>query len=198
MEITPTRSAVLELVDERRAMHEGYVFLDEKCLILAGEMLVELRRHAVVAGELAAAHERAAGALAAAVARHGLEGLSIHPATSPDAARLATTKRSLMGVPLVDAVLVPGPAPSDNAPDRSPEGRACRDAFAALACKCAELAAVSGNLARLFAEYRRSVRRARALQDVLLPEADRTIAELEVRLAELEQEEAIMLRRGRR
>jgi V/A-type H+-transporting ATPase subunit D len=198
MEITPTRSAVLELAEERRAMHEGYVFLDEKCLVLAGEMLLELRRYAALADELAAAHERAVAALVAAVARHGLEGLSVQPATPADAARLDTAKRSLMGVPLVDAAWVPGDAPAGTAPDRSPEGRACRDGFVALARTCAEVAAVSGNLARLFAEYRRAVRRARALQDVLLPEADRTIAELDVRLAELEQEEAIMLRRGRR
>ena len=46
MDITPTRSVVLEMKDERRAMHEGYVFLDEKCLLLAGEMLRELARYA--------------------------------------------------------------------------------------------------------------------------------------------------------
>ena len=39
---TPTRSFVLEMKDERRAMHEGYVFLDEKCLLLAAEILREL------------------------------------------------------------------------------------------------------------------------------------------------------------
>ena len=198
MELTPTRSALLELMEDRRAMHEGYVFLDEKCLILAGEMLVELGRHATLAAELEVAHERAVGALAAAVARHGLEGLSIHPAPPAAEARLDTTRRSLMGVPLLDATLDLGPAPPATALDRSPESRACRDAFAALARKCAEAAAVSGNLARLFAEYRRAVRRARALQDVLLPEADGSIAELDVRLAELDQEEAIMLRQRRR
>ena len=37
-ETSPTRAVVLELKDEQRAMHEGYVFLDEKCLLLAGEM----------------------------------------------------------------------------------------------------------------------------------------------------------------
>ena len=37
-ETTPTRAAVLELKDEQRAMHEGYVFLDEKCLLLGGKM----------------------------------------------------------------------------------------------------------------------------------------------------------------
>jgi len=179
-------------------MREGHAFLDEKCLILAGQMLVQLGRHAALAADLVAAHERAVGALAAAVARHGLEGLSVFPLTSADPVRLDTTRRTLMGVPLVDAALDLGPMPGASSPDRSPESRACRDAFAALARKCAEVAAVSGNLARLFAEYRRAVRRARALQDVLLPEADRTIAALDVRLAELEQEEAIMLRWGRR
>jgi hypothetical protein len=38
-DISPTRSAVIEMKDERRAMHEGHFFLDEKCLLLGGEML---------------------------------------------------------------------------------------------------------------------------------------------------------------
>ncbi len=56
------------------------------------------------------------------------------------------------------------------------------------------VAASAGNLERLQREYRRSARRARALQDVLLPEADRTRSELETRLEELEQEDAIWMR----
>jgi hypothetical protein len=35
------------------------------------------------------------------------------------------------------------------------------------------------------------------LQDVLLPEVDRTLGELEMRLTELEQEDAIWMRHGR-
>ena len=57
-ETTPTRAAVLELKDEQRAMHEGYVFLDEKCLLLAGEMLRQLHRHAELERELRAARSR--------------------------------------------------------------------------------------------------------------------------------------------
>ena len=34
-----------ELVVARGAMHEGHVFLDEKCLLLAGEILRELERY---------------------------------------------------------------------------------------------------------------------------------------------------------
>ena len=47
-------------------------------------------------------------------------------------------------------------------------------------------------------EYRRAVRRARALQDVMLPEIDRSIVDIESRLDELEQEDAIWMRRGAR
>jgi V/A-type H+/Na+-transporting ATPase subunit D len=57
---------------------------------------------------------------------------------------------------------------------------------------------VAGNLERLSLEYRRSVRRARALQDVMLPELDRTIDEIENRLEELEREDAISMQRGGR
>jgi len=76
---SPTRSAVIEMKDERRAMHEGYVFLDEKCLLLAGEILRQLQQHARLQAELLAQHAQAAAALQAAVARHGLQDLSIHP-----------------------------------------------------------------------------------------------------------------------
>jgi V/A-type H+-transporting ATPase subunit D len=101
-----------------------------------------------------------------------------------------------MGVRLVEAELALEAPPNPTAVDRSPEADACRGAFAALAALAAEVAASSANLERLDVEYRRAVRRARALQDVLLPELDRTIAELDTRLAELEQEDAIWMRQG--
>ena len=80
--------------------------------------------------------------------------------------------------------------------NRSPEAEACRRAFAAVLAAAATLAAVSGNLERLSLEYRRAVRRARALQDVMLPELDRSIYDIENRLEELEQEDAIWMRQG--
>ena len=197
-EVSPTRSAVLEMKDERRAMHEGHVFLDEKCLLLAGEILRQLEQHARGQREFVALHDDALARLQAAVARHGLQELQVYPPTELPQAPLDVATRSLMGVRLQQAQWSSQAASAADAVLPSPEAEACRQAFAAVLAAAAQLAAVSGNLERLSLEYRRSVRRARALQDVLLPEADRTIAELEVRLAELEQEEAIMLRRGRR
>lgn len=196
-ERTPTRSVVLELADERRAMREGHGFLDEKCLLLAGEMLRELARHASLERELRAAFDAGFATLASAVARHGLEALLVYPTAPAEASRVVLRQRSLMGVRLVEAALALDGPPHPPAVDRSPEAEACRAAFASLAGLGAKVAASSANLERLDAEYRRAVRRARALQDVLLPELDRTLAELDTRLAELEQEDAIWMRQGR-
>jgi V/A-type H+-transporting ATPase subunit D len=178
-------------------MQEGHRFLDEKCLLLAGEMLRELARYATLARRLNATWEIAVAALAAAMARHGLEALEVHPALTADASRVESRSRSLMGVRLIEARLDLVQRLPAAAVDRSPEAEACRPAFGALAAIAAEVAASTGNLERLEAEYRRAVRRARALQDVLLPEIDRTLGELEMRLTELEQEDAIWMRHGR-
>jgi V/A-type H+-transporting ATPase subunit D len=101
-----------------------------------------------------------------------------------------------MGVRLQQASWSADGAASAKAVMPSPEAEACRLAFAAVLAAGAKLAAVSGNLERLSLEYRRSVRRARALQDVMLPELDHTIGDIEGRLEELEQEDAIWMRRG--
>jgi V/A-type H+/Na+-transporting ATPase subunit D len=195
-EASPTRSAVIELKDERRAMHEGYVFLDEKCLLLAGEILRQLQRHAALQSTLGAAQERAVSALQAAVARHGLRGLQVAPAAGGAGWRLQRAGTALMGVKLL-AVQLQGAADAPPpAVEASPELDTCRAAHAALIAAAVPLAAVAGNLERLSAEYRRAVRRARALQDVMLPELDRTIRDFEGRLEEMDQEEAVWMRRG--
>jgi len=195
-EASPTRSAVVELKDERRAMHEGYVFLDEKCLLLAGEILRELARYDTLRRHLLALHDEALAALRAAVVRHGLQGLQIYPASDLAAASVRIRSRSLMGVPLQDATLVVGDDEARPAVNRSPEAEACRRAFAAVLAAATTVAGVAGNLERLSLEYRRSVRRARALQDVMLPELDHTIYEIDSRLEELEREEAIWMQQG--
>jgi V/A-type H+/Na+-transporting ATPase subunit D len=195
-DVSPTRSAVIEMKDERRAMHEGYVFLDEKCLLLAGEILRELEHYGRLQREFLRLHDAALAALQAAVARHGLQGLQVHPPADLAAAQMRIAARSLMGVRLQQAAWMPGDATPAEAVQPSPEAEACRLAFAAVLERGAELAAVCGNLERLSLEYRRSVRRARALQDVMLPELDRSIYDVESRLEELEQEDAIWMRQG--
>jgi V/A-type H+-transporting ATPase subunit D len=193
---TPTRSAVIELKEERQAMREGYAFLDEKCLLLAGEIVAELRRCAEQESDFLQACERAAAALGAAIGRHGLEELLVYPARGLDQAQADIRPRSLVGVRLLEARLqlkppVPPAPPPVNA---SPEARGCSEAFADVINMAAPLAAVSGNLERLYLAYRRALRRARALQDVLLPELDWTVNDMEAGLEDLEREDAIAMR----
>ncbi len=193
-EATPTRAVALELMDERRAMREGYVFLDEKCLLLAGAILRELARYGELRHALETAHEGAATALRAAVGRHGFAGLCVYPASEQRDATLAVSGRSVMGVRLQDAQWRPHDAPPPPATAPSPEAEACRRAFIQVVAAAAQVGAAAGNLERLSLEYRRSVRRARALQDVLLPELDRSLYGIETRLEELEQEDAVSMR----
>jgi V/A-type H+-transporting ATPase subunit D len=56
------------------------------------------------------------------------------------------------------------------------------------------LAARAGNLNRLAREYRRTERRARALEKVLLPEVDQAIKMVDEQLEMMEREEAIRTR----
>jgi V/A-type H+-transporting ATPase subunit D len=196
-EHTPTRSLAIALGEERRTMREGYAFLDEKCLLLAGEMLRELRRYRKLGEQIAPLQRRAGRALAAALRRHGLQGLQAFPAP-PGTQSLQVSRRSLLGVAMLEAHLGSDAGAAAPAVNASPEAAACRAAYAALSAPLAARAASSGNLARLLAEYRRTVRRVRALQDVLLPEIEQTLHEVETSLEELEQDEAGFLRRAAR
>ena len=194
-EITPTRSAVLELDEERRAMREGYRFLDEKRLLLASEMLAELKRYEFAARVFNDRLREAGAALRAAVARHGLDGVQVYPPASFGADALQRVARQLLGVPLVSASWAAPAAAMTPAGWASPEGERSRELFALLLREAAPLAAHAGNLERLRIEYRRTERRARALEEVLMPEMDAVISDLESRLEEMEQEEAIRVRR---
>jgi V/A-type H+-transporting ATPase subunit D len=193
-DVDATPSARLALRDERDLVREGYRFLDEKRLLLAAEVLRELDVYAGQHAALLALYDEAARGLAAAVAVHGLEGLQVHPATPGEAASVERHGRTFLGVPLQSAELkLPAAAPVD-AVLPSPEARRVAELFRRLLTDSARLAALTGNLERLLAEYRRTERRARALEDVLLPELEATLAEVEQRLEEQELEEAVRVR----
>jgi V/A-type H+-transporting ATPase subunit D len=129
-------------------------------------------------------------ALRAAVQRHGLDDLLAYPAASPPPASPQCERSLFLGVPML-AAQAPRPATgaTQDAVDASPEAQACAAAFRALLDPMVRLAACSGNLERLAAEYRRTERRARALENVLLPEVDRALmlVQEQLELADLEE-----------
>jgi len=197
-EITPTHSALLELKDERAGMQEGYDFLDEKRLILAGEILAELARYEREMDGFHRIHVQAARALRSALARHGLEGLELYPQATVPCKELRVEQGSVLGVRVQTAAWETGERrPPEPAVDASPEAEACRDAFLDLVLRAARLSVLAGNLERLRLEYSRTARRARALEDVLLPEIDGNIRYIDAALEELEREEVVRVRQVR-
>ncbi len=193
-EVVPTHSALLDLREEREGMQEGYQFLDEKRLVLAAEIVRELQRYEGARQRFDQLFAEAAAALRAAVLRHGLEGMQVYPAADAWRGELRISERSVLGV-LLQAVRVntsdASPTPAAYA---SPEAEHCRQAFAALIPGTSEMAAISGNLQRLRDEYRHTARRARALEDVLIPETDEPLASIELALEDLDREEVVRAR----
>jgi len=193
-EVLPTRSAAIELGDERKLMRQGYEFLDEKRVLLATEMLRRLRDYRQKSDELIAATKRARDALAAAVERHGLDALAVYPA--PAAPVVPAPRRSLfLGLAMLAMGEPPQPeAASALAIDPSPEAKACRAAFERLVWVGADIGLAAGNLTRLAREYRRTERRAKALEKVLLPEVEEAMHRVDEQLDTMEREETIRTR----
>jgi V/A-type H+-transporting ATPase subunit D len=197
MDQAPTRAAVLALREERVVVGEAYEFLDEKRLLLAAELLRELEAYARLSARIEALAHTAGRALAAAVGHHGLEGLSVYPAAELAGAQVGMTQRNFMGVTLVETALDEAPAePAARraAANPSPEAGQCGAAFGELLQQSARLAGMSGNLYRLQSEYRLTERRARALENVIIPEIEQALRVMDTHLEELDFEDAVRVR----
>jgi V/A-type H+-transporting ATPase subunit D len=193
----PTRAAVLELRAERGVVEEAYDFLDEKRLLLAAELLQQLNRYEALGREIANKTGEAREMLLAGVQRHGLQGLSVYPSLPLEAVRIETSRRNLMGVTLLETAAAMPDAAFASAPPAaypSAEAEACRAAFREVFALGAELAGISGNLYRLLAAYRATERRARALENVILPEIEQALNRMGTYLEEVDMEDAIRAR----
>ena len=191
-EITPTKSAALGLGEERRLMHQGFEFLDEKRMLLAGEMLRQLHRYEERAAVFAAEQAAAAEALARAVERHGLDAIQVYPRAESAAEPPPCTTNRFLGVMLRQAEPWPETTEAPALPvDPSAEAETARAAFARLIRTSLDIGVFAGNLQRLAREYRRVERRAKALENVLLPEVEATLKHVVEQLDMLDQEEAV-------
>ena len=193
----PTRAAVLALREERVVVGEAYNFLDEKRLLLAAELLRQLEAYASLSARIEALADTAGRQLAAAVGHHGLEGLSVYPAAMLTGAQVGMTQRNFMGVTLVETGLDEAPAEPEarrKAANPSPEAGQCGSAFGELLQSAARLAGISGNLYRLQAEYRITERRARALENVIIPEIEQALRVMDTHLEDLDFEDAVRVR----
>ncbi|ARE40990.1 hypothetical protein RGUI_2849 [Rhodovulum sp. P5] len=186
-----TRAEAVALSEEKRLVEQGYAFLDEKRVILAGEIMARLADWQALQLRLDAAREVARDALGAQIRHLGLETLQLWPAPGPVRGPQLRPVRFL-GARLLAA----GPERPDTvAPSpQDPHGRALAEAFGALHGVLAEMALLSANLYRLADEYRRTERRAKALENVLIPEIVADLKRIEAQLEANDQEDAIRVR----
>jgi V/A-type H+/Na+-transporting ATPase subunit D len=210
--LSPTRSAFLELKEERQLVREGFEFLDEKRVILAQEMLKRLQAWRKARDEYNALHDTAAGALARALGRHGMDGIGIYPTVRMEHAEVRLSEHRFLGVNLLDGEFdagwkkgtVPISGANGDSPrispavNPSPEAERCREAFSALVPLALEMAVMRASLERLIREYIRTERRARALENVVLPEIEGSLRFMDEQLEAMDQEEAIRVRNAGR
>jgi V/A-type H+-transporting ATPase subunit D len=192
----PTQAAVLELKNEQTVVREAYVFLDEKRLLLASELLRQLHLYQESRKAFNALQKEAMKALQNAVRHHGLDGLQVYPPGSLEGAVFKQTLRNFMGVKLVETELVMENIPDTITAPANPSGKAdhCARLFSEIVVKSAALAGITGNLYRLLTEYRITERRSRALENIILPEIEQSLREMSSHLEELDLEDAIRVR----
>jgi V/A-type H+/Na+-transporting ATPase subunit D len=198
-EVLATRVAFLELQDERRLVQEGYDLLDEKRMLLATEIMRQLRRHRELKARLDEFAQQARDALSGAVDACGFDDLTVQRPQSLGGHVMREDTSQFLGITLLEVVLEPASPGAEPAPVQLlPEVRACAGAFEQLLAGHAAAAACAGNLRRLAREYERTERRARALENVVLPEIDLSLRYIEEQLDALDQEEAVRVRNAGR
>ena len=192
---TASRSALLEIKDELRLVRDGYEFLDEKRILLAAEMLRQRDDYRERQQDFSERFRLAADTLVEAAADQGLQGVEVAPPTGLPGARIELRSRPYVDQVLLEASFASGePVHGPEAVRPTPQLAACQAAFNDLVGAAAKLAASAANLARLAHEYRRTERRVRALENIVLPEIHRDIGIMEEHLELVEQEEVIRVR----
>jgi V/A-type H+-transporting ATPase subunit D len=193
--ISATRANFLELGDERRFVQEGFEFLDEKRMLMAAELLRQLDNYMEIYAEYLSANEKAMGELKRAIHRHGLDGLSVYPPLELEDLRIELEQTSLLGVSLQQGrASLKGTERKWTALNPSPEANSCAATFQSLFEIAARLAAISGNIHRLCHEYLRTEHRARALENVVIPEIDATLKVIDEQLEIVDQEDVLRVR----
>ncbi len=199
-EITATRIALLDLKDEQQLVREGYELLDEKRILLATEMQRQLARLVALRRECAELTNELRSRTLAAVDRHGVDELSVYPPLTLTTDRLEMRRSRLFGLELLAARLEsPARPPGTREPpvNPTPEARACASAYREWLLRAVELAACNVNLRRLVREYVRTERRARSIENVLMPEIESALKTIDEQLEGMDQEEVARLHQRR-
>ncbi len=190
---TVTRHSFLALRDEHGFIREGFEFLDEKRMLLAQRILVEHAVYLEHRTTLATAWTAAIAALADALGERGLLALAVATIPRSRITLPQATRRAHFGVPLLQLDMA-GQVHRDPIGDKASRHQRCAEAFATVTEAAVAVSVSAGNLHRLIAEYKRTDRRARALENVVLPEISGRLHVIEAALEDSDLEESLRTR----
>ena len=191
-----SRAELLELRREHEVVEEGHRLLDERRVLLARELLARLKAFDQRFDTFAEREKQAHAALIEATERMGLEQLEVYPPLDLSALETVRETVKFIGIKFDGVRLAGLPEPKrERAPVfDSDQAEAAAGRFAGLLEEALGLASDIAQLLKLEAEYRRTQRRVRALEKILLPELEAEQKVLENALEELEIEEAVRVR----
>lgn len=198
--LSANRSVALEMREERRLVSEGYELLDEKRVLLATEILRRLAAHRILKKEWLARYREARESLGAAIAAHGIEDLQLYP-IAPRDFRIVTSARRVAGTVTTEpeaVELLPAAHAAAPAVWPSTEVETCAAVFVEVVTLGARAAIAEQNVRRLAREYVRTDRRARALENVLMPELDAMLRFIDEQLEYIDTEEAVRVHEAHR
>lgn len=190
----PSKMQLLERREERALVLEGRTVLEERRDLLAQLMLELIRQAEAEQARLDAVVESARRALRAAVIRHGFYGLRRFAAAQTSAEDPRWRLRNRFGTPWVEAVAGPPSQPEltlGEGWEISPELELAVVDFQRLLQRLRDYAAAQNNLLRLTAAFRRTQRRLNALDNIIVPELEASIRNLEAMLDEAERESLV-------
>jgi V/A-type H+-transporting ATPase subunit D len=194
-ELAASRAALLELRRERELIEQGHRFLDEKRMQLARELLRLMAEYEAMQREFETVQSRAQDALVDAISLYGLADLQSYPPPVVESPEWTEHETWFLGLSLPVSRLsretgAPRTSPAIERPGAEETGRRYAKVVEMAASGAALLTAMFG----LEAEYKRTERAVRALENVVMPEIRQREKSTGEALAEVEQEEAIRVR----
>lgn len=194
-ETSVSRGALLELRRERELIEQGHRFLDEKRIQLARELLHRVEAWQALLDNLDNAETEAKQSLVEAVASYGILDLQTHPTAKVAKVDWSGSDLRFLGLTLPAKTLAVTLDGTEQKPSaKRPLAEETGQRYARVVEIAAEGAAMLTSMLRLEAEYKRTERSVRALENVVMPEIFEQQKNTEDALAELEQEEAVRVR----
>lgn len=191
-----SRADLLELKRERQIVEEGYRFLDEKRVLLARELLVRIAHCELLQARFVVLERSAHSALIEATEALGLEELQLYPPHDGSGYSMQRRQELFLGLrlPRLEVTGHMASEPVHSPVIVRPAAETVAAGFSALLPLATQLAAEQAALLRLEDEYRKTQRRVRALEKIMLPELAAAVRTLEAALEEQEIEEAVRVR----